>query len=382
MADKLPMVDEFVFVLLAGLLLIFIPAFSWVAPAEGAPVVEESSFSVKAYPGEATKLSFDVIARTDLSSINLSATGDIEDWVTFNRNNFDISKGDKVTITADIEPGSDQEFGIYNGHIRLNGPGGEDSFSVSVEIVEEDEMITTTRKIPSSEFPSKFSVRYARGTELLDSKSNFRVSSGYFSSKSATLTGLITDDKMNITTGASVQIDVADTNGLGSLEVYINDQKIYGKTVGIGEIFIPIQKDIIERANILEIKSDKPGFVIWGSSFYDISEAKLNLDYEGTFEKRFNITLNENEVENFKSLNLYGRVEDYSAPIPPMMIKVNDQIVYWNEPPLAAIDTSLDEDMFGNPLYLNDGENEVTFMFERNAQYDLTEAMLVVEYYQ
>jgi hypothetical protein len=138
---------------------------------------------------------------------------------------------------------------------------------------------------------------------------------------------------------------------------------------------------LIERSNIVTIKAGSPGWMFWSSAVYDIKYAKFNLDYEGIFTQAFNITLTKNEVDNFKRFNLFYRVKDYTQPLPELLIKVNNQVVYWSRPPLLILDRQFDEDMFGNPLFLNEGTNTVTFMFESNAAYAVTDAILTVEYY-
>jgi len=377
---ELPNIDEFTFVLLAGVLFIVILANSWVVPNEGPPVVEQSSFSVKAVPGEEVKFNFDITSTKGLTSVNLTAKGSASGWLSFSKNNFNVD--DSTTVVVTIEPPEDIDYGIYNVKVYVSGEGGEDDFSLAIEVVEEDEMTSAERMIPSSEFPTEFSVVYAKGTDLLDSKSDVVISKGYLSSNSETLTGLITDDRIDITTGGSVQLLVEDSNGLGNLIVYINDQKIYDSKVGSGEILIPIEPDMIERANIIKIEAGSPGIAFWTSARYDLTYAKFNLDYEGASVQSFNITLNDHEVDNFKDFNVFGRVKTHSSYLPEMLIKVNSQIAYFQKPPVSILDVSLDEDMFGNPLYLNDGENTITFMFEENSVYELTDAFLTVEYYQ
>ncbi len=377
---ELPKIDEFTFVLLAGLLLIFVLAFSWAVPTEGAPVVEASEFTIKAIPGEETKFDFTIGSVQGLTSVNLTAKGEVSDWIKFSKNNFNVDDSTVVVVT--IEPPKDVEFGTYSGKVYIQSEGGKDEFSLSVEVVDEDELTTTERMISENEFPIDFSVVYAKGTDLLDFKQDVAVSRSYVSSRSETLTGLITDDRIDITTGGSVQLLIEDTNGFGNLIVYINDQKIYDNEVGAGEILIPIDKDYIERGNIVKIEADYPGIVFWGATRYDIQSAKLNLDYEGASAQSFNITLNDYEIENFKQFNLFGRVKTHSSYLPNMLIKVNNQISYFQKPPVSILETSLDEDMFGNPLYLKEGKNTLLFMFEENAVYELTDAFLTVEYYQ
>jgi len=378
-----PKIDEFTFILFAGFLLMFILAYAWGTPGEGAPVVAETSFSIKAVPGEDMKFDFEVTnPKQGLTAVNVTATGDLSDWLTFNKNNFDVSKGGKTTVVATVEPPEGTELGLYTGRIQLSGKGGTDSFSLNIDIVEEsEEDDSNTRIIPNSEFPSDFSVSYAKGSDLLDSRENVRVSRSHISSRSTTLTGLITDDKMDIITRGSLQLDIEDTNNVGNLIVLLNDQRIYNKMLGTGEVLIPIDKEMIERANIIEIKASSPGWMFWAGTKYDIGSAKFSVNYEGAFAQTFNITLNDHEADNFKKITIFGRVKNHEA-VSEMIIKVNNQIAYWQTPPLAILEATLEEDMFGNPLYVNEGENTITMMFEKNAEYELIDTMMTVEFYE
>lgn len=374
---ELPKVDEFAFVLMAGVLLIFILAFAWTTPTEGPPLVEKSSFEISATQGETKTFDFTVRGTTYLTSVNISVTGEIANWVTFNKNDFDIGRNETSTVTATVKVPSNITLGIYRGRVTIKGKGGKDTFSVSVDVVEEKE---ETDKRPI--YLGDFSVSYSKGTDVLDSRENIRVSSGYFSQRSITLTGLLTTEKLSITTGGNIRLIVEETNQAGNLVVSINDHEIYNKKVATGEILIPISKDLIEKANVVTIKANSPGLMFWTNTIYEIQLAEFNVDYEGAFSQTFNITMTKNEVDNFKQFNLYYRVKGYTAPLPEMMIKINNQITYWDIPPLRFFDKPLKEDMFGNPLFLKEGANTITFMFEENAVYSVADAMLTIEYYK
>jgi len=382
MAD-VPKIDEFTFILFAGFLLMFILVYAWGTPGEGSPVVVENSFSIKAVPGEDMKFNFEVTsAKQGLTAVNITATGEMSDWITFNKNNFDVSKGGLATVVVTVDPPEDTELGLYTGRVQLKGKGGTDSFSLNIEIVEESEMDeSNTRIIPNSEFPSEFSVSYAKGSDVLDSRENVRVSKSHISSRSTTLTGLITDDRMDIITGGSLQLVIEDTNNIGNIIVLLNDQRIYNKMLSTGEVLIPIDKEMIERANIIEIKASSPGWMFWAGTKYDIRSVKFAVNYEGAFAQTFNITLNDYEADNFKKITIFGRVKNHEA-VSEMIIKVNNQIAYWQTPPLTIFEATLEEDMFGNPLYVNEGDNTITMMFEKNAEYEMTDAMMTVEFYE
>lgn len=371
-----PKIDEFAFVLMAGVLFIFILAFAWTTPTEGPPILDKTHLEITASQGETTTFDFTVSSNTDLTSVNVTASGEIAKWMTFNKNDFDVEGDESTSVTTTLKIPSDISVGIYKGRVNVKSSGGTDTFSLSVDVVEE-RVETSTRPI----FLGDFSVSYTKGTDVLDSREDVSVSNGYFSARSMALTGLITAEKLSITTGGSIHLLIEDTNKVGSLIVSINDHEIYNKIVSAGEIFIPIEKDLIERSNTVTVSAGLPGWKFWTSTVYNILAAEFSVDYDGAFAQTFNISMTKNEVDNFKQFNLYYRVRSYDVPLSDMMIKVNNQIVYWDTPPLAFFDMSLSEDMFGNPLYLSEGINTITFLFEEEAFYTIADAMLTIEYY-
>lgn len=371
-----PKVDEFSFVLLAGVLFIVIMMVVWTTPTQGPPVVTETHFDVSGNKGSTETLDFTIKSSEGLTSVNLTASGEMARWITFNKNDFDVASDSSTVVTATIKIPANASTGVYSGRVTIKSEGGTDSFSISLDVVY-GEKDTSSRPI----FLGDFSVSYSKGTDILDSREDVSVSNGLFSSRSLTLSGGLSDEQLSIVTGGSVYIVVSDTNQLADLMVSINGNEIYTKTVSSGEVFIPIDSNMIESSNTVKVEAGSPGWQFWTSTVYDISVAEFNVDYEGAFSKSFNVTLSDNEIANFKQFNLFYRVKEYDAPLSEMMIKVNNQIAYWDTPPLAYFDSDLSDDMFGNPLYLEEGENTVTFMFEEEAYYSIADAMLTVEYY-
>jgi len=372
---ELPKVDEFSFVLAAGALFILTMAFMWGTPTETMPVVKETAFDFSAAPGEKISFEFTITGATTLTAVNLTKTGEISNWMTFNKNNFDVRESTKVAVTIRVPDNTTE--GAHSGRVYVNGIGGRDSFSINIEVVK-GRRETARRPIPLGDF----TVGYYEGTDMLDSKADIRVSKGYFSSREIDLASILSSDRMDIVTGGNIHLLIDDTNSIGDLIVEFNGEEIYRRKVGPGELVIPIDKDYIQRSNTVTIKTVSPGAMFWTNSYYDIVFAEFNIDYKGAFAKTFDTTLSENEVDKFKQFELFYRVKGYSAPLPLLMIKVNNQITYWDRPPLVIFEEDLSEDMSGNPLYLNEGTNTITFLFEENAEYTIADAMLTVVYYE
>jgi len=376
---EVPKVDEFSFVLMAGVLFIFLLAFAWTTPTESPPLVIDSSFELTAAAGEKLSFEFTVSGKPQLTAVNLTALGEIRNWITFSKNNFDIRDSTTVKVTINVPDRTPK--GVYSGRVMVEGRGGTDTFSIHLDVVGKERELTS-RLIPGEEFSSDFTVSYYEGTDTLDSKTDVKVTKSYFSGRSLSLAGIMTSERQSIATGGEISLIIEETNSIGNLIVKLNDEEIYKRKVGVGEVVIPLGKDQIERTNIITIEAGPPGAMFWASSFYVIRLAEFNVDYKGAFAKEFNITLSKDEADGFRRFSLYYKVKDYTSPLPLMMIKVNNQIAYWDKPKLVLFDDKLEEDMFGNPLYLKEGTNTVTFMFEDNAEYTIEGALLTLEYYE
>jgi len=375
---ELPKIDEFAFVLLAGVLLIFILAFAWTTPTEGTPILDATHLDLTASQGETRTLDFTIRGTTALTAINVTVGGDIAKWASVNKNDFDVAIGSSSTVTITLKVPRSATLGVYNGRINVKSQGGTGTFSISVNVVKE-RVKTSSRPISLGDF----SVSYTKGTDVLDSKEDASVSTNALSERLMTLTGRITPEKLSITTGGSISIVVTDTNQDGNLIVIMNGTEIYNQKIDAGEVLIPLEKSQLASSNMITIKAGSPGWKFWSTAYYDIKSAEFSIDYEGAFAKTFDINMTKNEVENFKQFDLFFRVPQsgYKVPLAELMIKIDNQIVYWDIPPLSLFDMSFNEDMFGNPLYLTEGANTITFLFEEEAYYKMSDAMLTIEYY-
>jgi hypothetical protein len=377
MAD-IPKVDEFSFVLMASVMFIFLMAFAWTTPTESAPYVKDTSFELSAAPGEKVKFDFTLSGMPKLTAVNLSTSGGIRNWITFSKNNFDVAESDKVTVTIKVP--SNTTEGIYTGRVFVFGVGGKDQFSINIDVSgEKREMTSRTIHLDPD-----FTVSYYDGTDIVDSKTDITVARSHFSMRSLTLMGALTDEKLSIVTGGSVRLVIEETNSLGSLIVEMNGEEIYSRKARAGEIIIPIDESDIQKSNVITIRAKPPGIMFWANTYYRIMTAEFNVDYQGAFAKDFDFTLSKDEVDNFRWFKLSYIVPKggYTVPLPELIIKINNQVVYWDVPKLTIFDETLSEDMFGNPLYLNEGTNTIIFMFEERAIYRVTNALFTVEYFE
>jgi len=362
-------IDEFAFVLLAGLLLIVILMIAWGTPTEGGPLVEPSSISLT-IPRNMSS-TFDLIINGTLTNVTLSASGEIKNWVSFNKNLFDVFDSTVVTIKFKV-PNVTKK--TYTGRIIVKSSGGEKSIPVSIS-VEELQVKEYSRSIPIGDF----SVSFTEATETLDSKEDLEVSAGYFSNYQKNLVGVLTEKKLGIVKDGYIQLVVEETNGAGNLIVLFNDNEVYNKNVGLGEVVIPIDKSQIGKSNSIIIKAGMPGWKFWMNTVYRLKSAKFVVNYEGAFAKDIQFSLIQDEIDNFDRIQLVYRVKDYSTPLPEMIIKINHQMVYSDRPPLAFFDKDFQKDILGNDLFLT-SDNTISFFFEEQASYEIANAVLTVYY--
>ncbi len=366
-------IDEFGIILLAAIILIGILAFVWGTPPTSlpGPEVKPTSKSLTIASGSTSIFDFEIIGT--LTNVTLTATGEISSWISFNKNNFDVVNSTTVKVTIKVP--SWVGFNTYTGNIVVNSAEGEKIVPITISVEEVVGLV-------SHAFPplGDFSISYRESSEVLDSKEDFKVSKGYFSENSASLHGLVDKTELPFVTETFLYITIEETNSIGNLIVFLNDQKIFDKKVGSGLEVIPINVSLIGESNIIIIKAGSPGWRFWTSTDYKIKLAEFTVDFKGSVPKAFNFSLEQVEVDNFDYLHLIFRREDSSRPLPELMIKVNSQIIFWSKPPLLLFNDTFRKDMWGNPLFLTVGDNTISFSIEERGFYDIADALLVLYY--
>lgn len=363
--------DEFSLVLLAGLTIIVIMMFVWTKPSEAPPWVEPLSVSLSILNGTSSTFMFDILG--ELTNVTLSGTGQISTWMSFNKNNFNVVNSTKVTVTVKV-PGT-TEIGLYTGGVKVKSPGGEKTISVNVDVQNVTKISSRSISLGS------FSVEYTPGAKILDSKESLDVIGGYITSYPVNLAGTLTDEEFGVVKGGFVQLRVSETNYAGSLIVSINGKEVFDEIVSVGEITIPIDTSDIKKSNTVTIRASSPGWKFWMSTVYKIKNVKFGVSLKPvSAPQNFTFILDSSEVNNFDSFVLSYRVKEYTPLLPEMLIRINDQIVYAKAPPMAILNESFKKDILGNNLYLDTGDNTISFSFEKEGHYVVDSARLTVYY--
>ncbi|MBI4010286.1 MAG: hypothetical protein HY361_03820 [Candidatus Aenigmarchaeota archaeon] len=365
--------DEFAFVLLAGVILIAILMIAWTTPTEFPPKVFPSSIDIQTTPGSVQTFTLNISGKK-LTDVELSASGDIANWVKFTKNNFDVAGFTLVDVKLSVPKNA--LIKTYKGSIKVSSKDGSETVPINVAVEREIIRALESRSVQLGDF----FVGFTSSSKDLDSRQNVQVNKGYFSERSVNLVGSITDKELSILQGASINIVVEDANKLGNLIVTFNDNEVFNKKVGSGEIVIPLEKEMLKKANVVNIKADTPGLVFWANTLYQLRSAKLVVDLEGSFAKELSFKLKSTEVSNFDSLRLAYKVDDFSSNLPELTIKLNDQVAFQSRPSATSFDEKFDKDVFGDPLILNEADNSILFSFENEASYTVSNAVLTVFY--
>lgn len=374
----LPKVDEFAFVLLAGVGFILILALALNTPLEGWPLVENTTISLTMRPGQTQTFEFTIHGKTSLTALNMTMAGEMASWVKFNKNNFDIADQSSSTVTVTVRAPLNISNGLYTGRVIIKGVGGQATISVNIAIADRTGSTTTKKVLDLGEF----TVSYAKGVDTLGSTNDVTVWASDFSNEGAMFGGTTNDYKLSIAAGASIDLVIGSTNGAGNLIVVFNGNEVYNGAAGAGMLSIPLNVSEVKDTNSVSIKAASPGLAFWATTTYELQSASLTLTYDGVSPQSFTFRMSSDQITNFKRFDLFWTVQgDTVKPVAPLKVKLNNQIVYWTNPPIYFIDTNFKEDMFGNKLNLNDGDNTITFSFDQNAFYHVTDATLTIEYY-
>ncbi|MGC8812618.1 MAG: hypothetical protein ACP5O8_03495 [Candidatus Aenigmatarchaeota archaeon] len=362
-------IDEFAFVLLAGLVLIIVMMVAWTTTVTEALDVSPSSISLKLKPGDSQ--SFDLSLNGTATNVTVSATGEIRTWLSFDKQNFDVSGSEVVTVIVTVPSIATEK--IYRGSVQISFTGGNKTIPITINVT----------KIPTQDlwrnfYFGDFSVSYSVGSEVLASKSNFEVSKGYFSEYSASLTHeSMSEEKFQIITGGFISILVDETNNAGNLIVELNGEEVYNKNTKPGEILIELNASQIKKSNTVTIKAGLPGWKFWMSTVYRISSAKFGIYYYGVSEKSFNFELGDKEVDNFKYALFVARVKD-SNPTKDLIVKVNNKEIFKSN--RKATDY-ISKVLNPGEIVLNRGMNLISFSTEPpDGFYNLADVTLTVVY--
>lgn len=356
--------DEFAFVLLAGIILIGVLMISFTTtPEELPPIVTPTDVFVVAQRGGVGKFNF--VLEGNSTRVKFEVLGDIKEWANFNKNDFVLSGTEEITVTL-VVPKSVVE-GLYNGRIVVVTPSNKNkTVEVAVDVTQKAVEVSKTFDL------GDFYVSYSEGTDNLASKEDAEVSKSYFSEHTINLVhGSIDDDRFSIITSGFITLLIEDTNQAGNLIVEFNGKEVFNGKAVMGELNIPIEKSEIKKSNVVSIRAASPGWKFWMSTVYRMKNANFGINYQGgaLVDKQFKLT--SEETSKFRWGKLSFRVREYEQPN-DLIIKINDWKIY------RGVPSTWSTIIFGQEVALEEGFNNVSFSLDRDAKYYLVDVYLTM----
>jgi len=359
---SLTRVDEFAFVLLAGLVLILIMAITWSQQSTDIDVLP-TSVGVKLSPGS-SKI-FTLTFNGTMPNVTLVATGQVATWIGFMENNMQIS-GIK-TLDCEVKVPIGTADGTYTGNIEVYYESRKKLIPVSVEVSK-----AAVAGIPRDIRLGDFSVSYLLGPEIIASSENKEVSKGYFSEYKVNLVHeAIADDKFSAITEGAVYMLIEDTNNAGNLIVEFNGIEMQNKKASVGELSVNIPTTMIKKSNVITVKAGTPGWMFWTSTVYKIKTVRFSINYQKSVFPEKTFTLAEEEVMSFKFGKLHFLLGN-SKTTSDMIISINGYQIYKGVPP-QTFDIN-----FGAEVAPNIGSNTISFLLEKEASYSLQDVTLTI----
>lgn len=355
-------IDEFAFVLLAGLVLILIMALTWTQQTTDVEVLP-ATIGVKASPGS-PKI-FAMTFNGTMPNVSLVVTGQVAGWISFLENNFEVMGLKTIDAQVTVPVGTND--GSYTGLIEVYYASRKKIVSVTIDVSK-----AAVAGVPRDIRLGDFSVSYLLGPEAVATAGNKEVSKGYFSEYKFNLVHeAIADDKFSAITAGTVYLLVEDTNNAGNLIVEFNGVEMHNKKASVGEVSVTIPRDQIKKSNVVTVRAGSPGWTFWMNTVYSIKTARFSIDYQKSVSPEKTFTLADEDVLNFKFGKLHFLLGD-SKPTSDMLIKINGYQIYKGTPP-KTFDVN-----FGSEVGPSIGTNIIYFSVDREASYSLQDVVLTI----
>ena len=369
--------DEFGWILIGALVFIVVISVAWLPSKEPSPIVDPKSLDLNIVAGSGTVFYVTINGSKEgkMTNVTLTTIDCAQNWVSFDKNKLEIEGSEKVMVSVIIPKGTTP--GTYTGRIKVSSPGGETYISLKINVVGISEVKIKSRPILLGDINIKYSI----GSENIAVGRDLEIFRGYFSKSEEAMNISIPTQKLDITTDGYINLTIEETENAENLVVVFNGYTLYNKKVGAGTLIVPIDGSLIGNKNSLLIYTvSPPWYEFWSKSVYKIKEFGFYINYQDIKERERLFDLKDEEIANFKYFRLTGRVGDYSQPLREMEIKINDQLVYSNTPPIVFLNETIEKDAFGNTLYFRNTDNTISFSFDRNSYYNLEDTFLIVYY--
>jgi len=357
--------DEFAFVLLAGLIMIIVMLLAWGVPGpREIPVVTPDSVYMDIERGD--EESFILKINVTSKKVSLRSAGTIGDWIEFSDNDFEVVGLTNIEVTVDVPRRADERE--HDGTIIVESEeGGITEIPVTIDVISP---YAEPSEIREEKYFPDITVSFAAGEEILKTERNILVRRGINENKYFKMSARISQD-LEFVTGGTISIDILDTNHEGNLIVKVNNEVVYDRSAPSGRIKIPVKKSLLSSYNTVEVSSGST-WKFWTSSFYRMDKIEFSVNLYGGKEHVEYFSVSDDALRNFKSAKLQFEIEDYTGD-GNLIIKINDRVIFDGQP--HRIFTQ-DFDAFDVGLVKD--RNTLAFSTESGTSYRLNDVKIII----
>ncbi len=354
--------DEFAFVLLAGLIIIIVMLLVWGVPGPTEiPTVNPTKKTLSIEKGESEDFILEINVTSKL--VTLTTRGTIKDWITFSNNNFDSHGLANVEVTVKVPSGADER--THSGSIIIESQeGGEVTVPLTIKVKAPTE--PGKEEVSRTVYIGDFTVSYAQGTETVKTEEDIEIKDS-----EKTISASIIRD-MDFVTEGSLILDIFYTNNEGNLVVKFNNEVVYENSHMPGEIVIPLTKNLLDSYNVIEISTSKPWWKFWASSVYKIEKIELKIDYFGDIGKKETFEVYPDELSNFKEGMVLFYVNSYDGP-GHLKVEINGYSLYEGSR-RGSFELSFNFAEVG----LTRGTNTISFSTEQDTSFEIENARIII----
>jgi len=352
--------DEFAFVLLAGLVIIIVMLLIWGVPGPTEiPTVNPTSKTLSIERGE----SEDFILEINVTSkiVTLTAKGTIADWISFSDNDFESYGLANVEVTVKVPSGADERE-HFGSIVVESQEGGEVTVPLTIKVEEPTE--EGMKEVSRTVYVGDFIVSYAEGTEVVKTETGIEVGK-------TTISASI-ERNMDLVTEGSLILNVFYTNNVGNLVVKFNNEVVHDESTMPGALVIPLSKSQLKFYNVIEISTSKPWWKFWADSVYRIEKMEFRISYFGDIEREQTFEVYRDELLNFKEGIVSFYVNSYEGA-GSLKVEINDYSLYEGRR-RGSFELSFDFAEVG----LTRGLNTISFSTEKETSYEIERARIII----
>ena len=352
--------DEFAFVLLAGLIIIIVMLLVWGLPRPTeVPTVNPTSKTLSIERGESDDFILEINVTSKL--VTLTAKGTIADWISFSNNNFESQGLANVEVKVKVPSGADERE-HFGSIIVESQEGGEVTVPLTIEVKAPTE--PGKEDVSRTVYLGDFIVSYAQGIETVKTERDIEVG------KTTISAGIERD--MNLVIEGSLILNVFYTNNEGNLVVKFNNEVVHHESTMPGEVVIPLSKSQLKTYNVIEISTSKPWWKFWTDPIYRIEKMELRINYFGDIERENTFEVYTDELTNFKEGIVSFYVNSYEGS-GKLKVEINGYTLY-DGVRRGPFELSFNFAEVG----LTRGMNTILFSTEKDTSYEIEDAKIII----